>query len=35
MKGVPARPQPSARDFGLDLGEQTLNAKGVQHFNPL
>jgi hypothetical protein len=29
MKHVPARTQPSARDFGLDLGEQTLNAKGA------
>jgi len=29
MKSVPARPQPSARDFGLDLGQQTLNAKGA------
>src|SRR3954451_17927675 len=29
MKDVPARPKPSALDFGLDLGQQTLNAKGA------
>jgi hypothetical protein len=29
MKSVPARPQPSARDFGLDPGQQTLNTKGA------
>jgi len=29
MKDVPARPQPPALDFGLDLGQQTLNTKGA------
>jgi hypothetical protein len=29
MKDVPAHPQPSALDFDLDLGQQTLNTKGL------
>jgi hypothetical protein len=33
MKDVPARPQPSALDFGLDLGQQTLNTKGAGDCN--
>ena len=27
MKGVPARPKPSALDFGLDLGQQTRSMR--------
>ena len=30
MKDVPARPQPSALDFGFDLGQQALNTKGAR-----
>jgi len=29
MKDAAARPQTSALDFGLDLGQRTLNTKGV------